>query len=175
MKTETLLFRPKARSQDVIVKAVDGELLIYDRDRDRAHCLNPLASSIWKLCDGRTTPRQIAAKLSGEIELQTKPSLGSSEQIVLLGLEELRRCHLLEQLDESPVSGRFKVMRSMTRREAIRRIGLGAAVALPIVATITAPTPAQAGTCKHANASCNTGGECCSGVCSGSPQKCLGG
>src|SRR5258706_16045959 len=64
----------------------------------------------------------------------------------------------------------------LSRREAIRRIGLGAAIALPVIVTITAPTPAQAGTCKHNNVSCSTGSEGCSGFFNrGAPPKCVGG
>lgn len=215
MKTQALEFLPKARSKALITKEVDGELLVYDRTRDKAHCLNESAAAIWKLCDGRTTPAEIARKLGssptgvvssptsnvqsryGATDRGSSPNPGSptaqrrwggtvregartghdggiEEQIVWLGLEDLRRKHLLEEPAAWPAT--IKGISGMSRREAVRRIGLGAAIALPIVVSITAPTPAQAGTCKHANDTCSANAECCSGTCQpGSPPKCLGG
>jgi hypothetical protein len=49
---------------------------------------------------------------------------------------------------------------------------LGAAIALPIVISITAPTPAQAATCRPSNSPCSTPSQCCPpGICSAG--KCL--
>lgn len=196
MKTQALEFLPKARSEALITKEVDGELLVYDRTRDKAHCLNESAAAIWKLCDGRTTPAEIARKLGG------CPTPGSptaqrpwgrtvsegaalhptiDEGLVWLALGELRRSQLLEEAadktrNENQWPRPSMGIASMSRREAVRRIGFGAAIALPIVVSITAPTPAQAGTCKHANDTCSANAECCSGTClPGSPPKCLGG
>ena len=196
MKTQALEFLPKARSEALITKEVDGELLVYDRTRDKAHCLNESAAAIWKLCDGRTTPAEIARKLGssptpgsptaqrrwgGTVSEGAALHLTIDEGFVWLALAELRRSQLLEEPANNtrnqnqwpqPMMG----IASMSRREAVRRIGLGAAIALPIVVSITAPTPAQAGTCKHANDTCSANAECCSGTCQpGSPPKCLGG
>ncbi|HYJ89289.1 MAG TPA: PqqD family protein [Pyrinomonadaceae bacterium] len=158
-------FLPKARREGIITKEVDGELLIYDRDRDKAHCLNPSAAAIWKLCNGRTTTDQISSSLS-------KDKGGAvDEAIVWLALAELRRTHLLEDYDWTQPGP--QTILGMSRREAVRRIGLGAAIALPIVISITAPTPAQAGSpCKPANQACTQEIECCSGVCTG--NVCIG-
>ena len=186
MTIEPSEFFPASRREGIISKQSDGELLVYDRTRDQAHCLNASAAAIWKLCDGRTSVPEIARRLGvadGSKHLagggrrspvDSQASQGIDEQVVWLGLDELRRKHLLETAPAWPQTG----IHSMSRREAVRRIGLGAAIALPLVATIISPTPAQAATCKPANASCNTGGECCSGVCqTGVPggPKCLGG
>ncbi|HEX3281732.1 MAG TPA: PqqD family protein [Pyrinomonadaceae bacterium] len=160
-------FLPAARLTQIITKEIDGELLVYDQTRDKAHCLNESAAAIWKRCDGRTTAGEIAKSLASEY---AKPI---DVSVVWLGLDELRRKDLLahsQHWSQTP-TGRSV----FSRREAIRRIGLVAAIALPAVVTIAAPTPAQAGTCRHANSSCTTGGQCCSGVCTGSPLKCLGG
>ena len=168
MKSSPPEFLPVARSEEIITKRIDGELLVYNRLRDEAHCLNETAAAIWKRCDGRTTPNEIAELLSKE---NGSPI---DEKLIWLGLDELRRKHLLLETDDQPERARPRL--TLSRREAIRRIGLGAAIALPVIVTITAPTPAQAGTCKHNNVTCSTGSECCSGVCNpGAPPKCLGG
>jgi hypothetical protein len=168
MKASSSGLTPVARTNKLITKEVDGELLVYDQESHNAHCLNKLAADIWKLCDGRTTASEMATRLSTEAH-ETVGATATTEQIVLIGLEELRRIRLLEPL---AFSGNIS-SRGMSRRQAMRAFGFGVAVALPMVATIAAPTPAQAGSCKHNNASCITGSECCSGVCASS--KCLGG
>ena len=159
MKIPHRIFLPAARSDEIVSRAVDNELLIYDRRRDKAHCLNSTAAAIWRHCDGRSTVGEIAHAIARET------GGAADETVVQLGLEELSRRHLLTAapLHPAPVS----------RREAVRRIGLGAAIALPIVMTITAPTAVQAGSCRAGGASCGTGSQCCSGVCSGG--TCLGG
>lgn len=169
MQNEPSGFRPAARREGIISKEADGELLIYDRVRDRAHCLNGSAAAIWKLCDGQTTPNEIAAKLSDAVQRQSPVVSRQSsvaEEVVWLALTELRRTHLLE---ESERSGHWpQTILGMSRRDAIRRIGLGAAIAIPVVASITAPTAVQAAvSCKDRCSPCSTG-ECCSGVCGNS-------
>lgn len=166
-------FLPAARSKGIIRKEVDGELLVYDLERNKAHCLNESAAAIWKLCDGRTSTKEIAASLTKEVGTTV------DERVVWLALADLRRTHLLEepkatvQSEDSNSSHKNRkngewpqVTLGMSRREVVKRIGLGAAIALPVVLSITAPTPAQAATCFQANSPCMTSGECCSGLCS---------
>src|SRR5436309_304107 len=37
---------------DLIIRDLTDEVVLYDRKTRRAHCLNPIASAVWKLCDG---------------------------------------------------------------------------------------------------------------------------
>jgi Coenzyme PQQ synthesis protein D (PqqD) len=150
-------FFPEARKQGIISKEADDELLVYDLKRDLAHCLNPSAAAVWKLSDGRTSVNQISQILSKQT------GHASDESIVWLALSELRRAHLLEEDGSAQLN--IATMFGMTRREAIRRIGVGAAIVLPVVISITAPTPAEAGSCLTQNAPCSTSAECCSMAC----------
>lgn len=168
-------FLPTARSEGIIRKEVDGELLVYDLKRNKAHCLNQSAAAIWKLCDGRSSTKEIAASLAKEVGATV------DERVVWLALADLRRTNLLEEPSlankgntrkNSPAkrtkSGKWpQVSLGMSRREAVKRIGLGTAIALPVVISITAPTPAQAGSCLPGNSNCNLATDCCSGVCTG--------
>lgn len=167
-------FLPAARRESIICKEVEGELLVYDLTRDKAHCLNESAAAIWKRCDGRTSVKEIAASLAKEVGTTV------DERVVWLALADLRRTHLLEepQLLQPNHSDNSKAkpqktsawpqaMLGMSRREAVKRIGLGAAIALPVVISITAPTAAQAGSCSAATASCGSPMECCSKRCTG--------
>jgi len=39
---------PLARKDQLIVKEVDDEVLVYDLKTDQAHCLNKTAALVWK-------------------------------------------------------------------------------------------------------------------------------
>ena len=212
MKIDSGAFLPKARSEGIITKDIDGELLIYDRTCDRAHCLNGTAAAIWKLCDGRRSVAEIAAQLSGagagadgsgqkavaedkvrtrsgsdgvnlheEGTGQTADSSGPlvDERVVWLALDKLQRSHLLEApKPELPLKSFWSPaivgITNMSRREAVRRFGLGAAIALPIVISMTAPTPAEAAvSCGATCHPCSSPIDCC-GVCSTSVPNCPG-
>jgi hypothetical protein len=156
---EPLGFLPKARREGIITKEVDGELLVYDRTRDKAHCLNPSAAAVWNLCDGQTTVADIAAKLI----VPTPDTRPPTPYLVWLALNELRRSHLLEELGDKALWP--QTILGMTRREAVRWIGIGAAV--PLVISITAPTAhAAVSNCGLNGAVCTTPPDCCSSVCS---------
>lgn len=153
MRAKTIK-QPRARTERIIVKEVQDEVLVYDMDRDRAHCLNLSAAAVWKKCDGRNTPAQIANSLRAESQANV------NEDFVWLALDQLARDHLLEEPLEWPAA-----IPRLTRREAVRRIGIGAAIAIPLVTSILAPTPAQAATCLAKGLSCSSPIQCCSGTC----------
>lgn len=156
--------KPRARKQGLVVQALPDETLVYDLDRDRAHCLNQTASLVWRRCDGRTTTKEIARYLSQSVKQPV------TEQIVWLALDQLDRNHLLSE--ESFIS---KTVAGMNRREVVRALGLTAAIAIPAVVSIVAPLPAQAATgCVSTGGSCAanpniccSGCVCNSGVCTG--------
>jgi hypothetical protein len=151
---------PRARKDGLIVQNLPDETLVYDLERDRAHCLNQTAAFVWQHCDGRSNAREIARALKDK----TKQPV--DEKLVWLAIEQLGRNHLLKETLALPphVAG-------LNRREVMRALGLTAAVAIPVVASIVAPLPAQAATgCASSGQSCASVG-CCPGcVCSGSPS-----
>jgi hypothetical protein len=184
---ETIL-QPRARTEGLVINDLTDEVLVYDLKRDQAHCLNHTAAAVWKLCDGQRTAAQIAAHVSGQTAGASRQTAGVSrqsadgsrqepgtgdrrsevrghqaevmtEQMVWLALEQLGRDHLLEERMKWPAA-----IPHLSRRE-VMRLGLGAAIAVPIIVSISAPLPAQAGTCKAKNANCSTGAECCSKAC----------
>ena len=150
---------PCARRERLIVRELPDEVLVYDLDRDQAHCLNRTAAEVWKQCDGHATPADIARRL-GRLD----------ERIVWLALDQLSQHHLLKQKVDWPAT-----MSRMSRREAVRRLGIGAAIAIPLISSIIAPTPAQAVSCFPTCHPCNTGSDCCSGVCVSNPSGCQSG
>lgn len=149
--------KPLSRSQDLVVQDLNGELLIYDLRDHRAFCLNETCAIVWKACDGSNTVSEIGARLGGD-------------ELVWLALDQLREENLLD----APVEP-VKAFEGMSRREVIRKIGLGSAVALPIISAIVAPTAASAQSCLPTDASCTASVQCCSNCCKnvgGGIQQC---
>jgi hypothetical protein len=141
---------PRAR-KDCLSRKLDDELLIYDPQRHEGHCLNSTAAAVWKLCDGKNSPSEIAGIVSRQLSARV------DEPIVRLALERLADVHLLVE----PVMP----VELPSRRVAIRRLGIAAAVALPLITSIVAPIPAHAVTCLHNGMPCGSGAQCCSHVC----------
>jgi hypothetical protein len=150
--------KPQARQEGLIVRELDGEILIYDTGNNKAHCLNQTAALVWKNCDGEKTASEIRRSLSSELGTEL------DERVVWFALKQFGRDHLLEERLIPPAY----VSASLTRREMVRTLGLAAVVALPLVTSIVAPTAVQAATCLPAGQPCSTSSQCCSGVCSGS-------
>jgi coenzyme PQQ synthesis protein D (PqqD) len=152
---------PKARREKVVVQELPDELLIYDLERDKAYCLNQTAALVWKGCDGRSTGAEIAHRIGKELQAPV------DERVIWFALDQLGRNHLLE----NSVAGSAS-MQGMTRREMVRTLGLAAAVALPVVTSIIAPTSAQAASLTPPGSPCSSSAECTSGLCTGSPGIC---
>ena len=57
--------RPQARTEGLVIKALPDEILVHDLARHRTHCLNGAAAAVWRLCDGRRTPADIARTHAG--------------------------------------------------------------------------------------------------------------
>lgn len=142
---------PLAREARLIIKEVDNEVLVYDLDTDKAHCLNRTAALIWKHCDGKKTPTQLRKLMEKET--------GSSvpNEVVWLALDQLEKFHLLDRSRAAQIhpAGR-------SRREVVLRIGIAAA-ALPVIISITAPTANAQASCSLAGQSCATR-PCCPGM-----------
>ena len=141
-----LLIRAGARAVDGVVK----EVVIYDKTRDVGTALNAFAAEVWDRCDGQSSPAAIAQALS---EGRPEPV---GERAVWLAVDKLSRAKLLAEPIKMPPS----VLGGTSRREVMRTLGLGAAAAVPVVLSISAPTVAQAASCS--NTSC-LGQPCCPG------------
>jgi hypothetical protein len=152
--------RPLARTEDLVVEELQDEVLVYDRRNNKVHCLNPAAASVWRLCDGKRTLAEMTKRLTGE-----GLTAQAGEQVVLMALQRLSRLGLLVK----PYKRQSSVP-AMTRRQALQKLGLTAAVALPLITSMVAPTAAQAATppgCAGAGEACSTGpggAPCCGGL-----------
>lgn len=152
---------PVARKQGLVVQEMPDEVLIYDLDTNKAHCLNKTAAFVWKSCDGN--------KSIAEITKSFESDFGSpvQEDLVWLAIEQLNDKNLLSEGLQTNFKGQ-------NRREVLKKIGFAAVVALPVVASLTAPSSALAtASCAcvvpadcatqtgcPSTVNCNTGGVC---------------
>jgi hypothetical protein len=127
---------PVARTKDLIVNELPDEVLVYDLTRHKAHCLNQTAAQIWHLCNGQRTVPEITRTLAQELDRPV------DEEVVWLGLGQLSKSCLLEQ-----ALGKPDATSRLSRRTAIRRLGMAAAIALPLVISVVAPSAVNAATC----------------------------
>jgi coenzyme PQQ synthesis protein D (PqqD) len=158
MKTtlELKQLRPVARTRNLIIKELPGETLIYDLDSDKAHCLNQTAALVWKNCDGEKTASELRELLEQEL------STPVPEEIVWLALDQLQRFHLLTHVPARP-----SCLAGTKRRELVKHIGI-AALTLPLIMSLSAPTSAQAGSpcsctgqnCRPPGCPCTKNGDC---------------
>jgi hypothetical protein len=121
---------PRARQNDILVEQVGDETIVYDGERHEAHSLNRSASIVWQHSDGEHSVPQLAEVLGTEMGIEPDDSL------VEYALDRLANAHLLEGA----------AIKSVSRRDAVRRLTLAgaAAVALPVVLSMVAPTEAMA-------------------------------
>jgi len=149
------------REQGLIIDELPDEVLVYDLDRHRAHCLNRTAAQVWRRCDGKRWPAEIARHLQSELD---QPF---NEDLVWLALRQLNQIHLLAE----PVGLPAKLA-GMSRREMVRTMGIAAVVAVPLVTSVVAPMAVQAATCAGNNQPC-TSKACCSGfTCDPITKRC---
>lgn len=115
-----------------MVREIGDETVVYDTRQHRAHCLNRTAASVFRHSDGTRTAGEIAALVGAN------PPHGADEERVEMALERLHAAGLL--------AGEYHAARrgSTSRREVLRRVGLGAALLAPIVTSLVVPTPAEA-------------------------------
>jgi hypothetical protein len=153
---------PLARpSEELVIEQLPEELLIYDKERHEAHCLNRAAAAVFRRCDGKT-------EMDEMVGLLAEQGLPADERVVELALDELRKAQLLRDDQPAPTGAYLR-----SRRKMLRQILFvaGAAVALPIVQSIVAPSVAQAASgCAAKGQDCSQK-PCCIGPCLGGVCK----
>jgi hypothetical protein len=122
---------PTARKTGLVVQEVPDELLVYDVENNKAHCLNQTAAFVWKSCDGNRSVADISDLYGAESGAKI------SEDLVWLAIDQLNESNLLESDIKSAFVGQ-------SRRDVIKKIGFASVVALPIVASLVAPRNALA-------------------------------
>jgi hypothetical protein len=130
------LLRPRGRTGGLLVEEIDDQLLVYDQQRDVVCSLNGTAAIVWRSCDGDRTVEDLVDVLRAEIgEI-------ADIDLVMVTLDQLEEHGLIE----AGYGRRDRLAAQFNRRRFISRVGVvtTAAVALPVVQSIVAPTPAAA-------------------------------
>src|SRR5262245_49118797 len=132
--------KPRSRT-DLIARSVGDEVVVYTPDTSTAHCLNRTAAIVLRAADGERSVSALAEFLASETGMQ------ADEEVVWETLELLGTARLIESNPARPASP--------SRRNALRQVGLGAAVLAPMVASLLVPTPAQAAATCIQQAACD--------------------
>ena len=148
---------PLARREGLVIQEMPDEVLVYDTNTNKAHCLNKTAAFVWKSCDGSHSINDIAGLMEKEFGANVP------DDLVWLAIDQLGKDDLLDASETVPAKG-------ISRREVIRRIGIASVIALPVVASLVAPSSALAAvSCGCINpAACATQTSCASQIlCNG--------
>lgn len=144
---------PHARQANLVVTELQNEVLLYDLDRDQASCLNATAALVWKFADGESSVDAIAARMAAELKTPV------DTRVVWYALDQLGKKNLLQERLTIPAQ-----YTRMTRRDFLVKAGIaGAIVAIPVIISLTAPTPAMAATGSCPTRVCNVAADCCIG------------
>jgi len=126
------------------------QVLVYDSEQDRIHLMDKTTAEVVNSLEKGDTAEAIAARLSSET------GTGDGSALLALALDELAKA----ELTESP-EGESGLMPDITRRQMLGRFaGIGAAVLIPAIVSLT-PNPAWAqGSPLQCGAACTTTASC---------------
>lgn len=130
---------PVARQSGLVVQEMPDEVLVYDMQTNKAHCLNRSAATVWRSCDGTKSVADIVREFDGKV----------TEDFVWLAIDQLNENNLLE----SGMTPRFA---GQSRRQVLKTIGLASMVAIPLISSLVAPQNALA----NLSCSCTSGPQC---------------
>lgn len=134
---------PVARQSGLVVQEMPEEVLVYDLETNKAHCLNQSAAFVWKSCDGKNSVMDIVR----EFEREGRGKV--TEDFVWLAIDQLHENGLLA----GDVAPRFT---GQSRRQVLKTIGLASVVALPVIASLVAPKSALG----NLSCACTAPGDC---------------
>ena len=142
--------KPQSRKENIVVQELEGEVLIYDLDENKAFCLNETSALVWQACDGTKTIADINDAVGRQLSSKV------NEDIIWLALDQLSKENLIRS--EANIDHKFG---GLSRRDIIKKVGLASMVALPVITSLVAPLSI------HAASSCIAGGTCTCAVAMG--------
>jgi hypothetical protein len=117
-----------SRQDNLVIQQFEAELVVYDLNINKAYCLNRTSALVWQLCDGRKSVAEISDIMSKKLKTLVP------EELVWLAIEQLKRDDLLKNVEDLKIE-----FGGLSRREAIRKVGLASMVALPLISSVIAP------------------------------------
>lgn len=127
---------PLARTEDLTIEEVDGELRVYGDTPGVGCVLNETAAIVWRSCDGKRTLKDLVALVS------EKTGTPADNDMVLIALDKLAQHGLLL----SGYEPRGHEAERLSRRRFFGRAGIVSATAMaaPVVYSAVAPSMASA-------------------------------
>lgn len=166
MKAEVL---PLSRHADLLIQDLGDEMLVYDLNLNKAFSLNNTCSVVWQECDGKKTVSQISQAVGKKLKTSVNADL------VWFAIDELKKMDLMDNGNDL-----ISDFNNVSRRDAIKKVGMGTMIALPVISSLVAPTAAVAG--SACTATCQNGVEvntcvrpnevCCGGICRPADEDC---
>lgn len=139
---------PQVRNDGIVVQELNDEVLIYFFDTNKAVCLNSTSAIVFNNCNGKTTFDDLKSKYK------------LTDDLIHFTLDKLNENNLLKEYQA------INHFAGLSRRDVIKRIGLGAMVALPVISSVLAPTAVHASSQGQAlNSTCTANSQCQSTVC----------
>jgi hypothetical protein len=133
---------PVARQKNLLIQEVGNELVLYDQQTNKSHCLNSVAACVWNHCNGQNSVEDIARFLTQELNIPANAGV-DIRGLVYLSLEELEQYGLIERYLSAPTA-----VATLSRRTVVKTATLAGGFAIgsmfPLVKSIIAPTPAMA-------------------------------
>lgn len=171
---------PLSRTENLVIQDAADDFLIYDLRTNKAFCLNQIAALVWRSCDGTKSVEEISAVVSKTLKSPV------NEDLIWIALDQLKREKLLKNAHEFHID-----FNGLSRREAIKKVGLTSLIALPLVTSLIVPASVNAQSvniCRSAPGAgefnngngcpCNTNDDCCANcggdvnrmICGGAPD-----
>jgi hypothetical protein len=132
---------PQARTAGIIEQNSGNELLIYDLQINKAYNLNETSIIVFRACGGKQTFEDLKRKHN------------YTDDLIDLTLQKLNENNLLT--DYEPANH----FAGLSRREVIRKVGLGTMIALPIISSLFVPSAANAAS-NTCGLTCTNPGNC---------------
>src|SRR5215204_2416066 len=108
---------PVARKDGLVIQETAEEVLVYDLNTNKAHCLNQTAAFVWKSCDGVRSIEEITKTFALETGFTVQ------EELIWLAIDQLNGKNLLE------TGTATSNLVGQTRRQLIKKVGLAAVIA----------------------------------------------
>ena len=155
MKNPNNAQNPVARQTGLVVQEMPDEVLVYDMDTNKAHCLNQSAAMVWRSCDGTNSVLDIVR------EFEATGGGKVTEDFVWLAIDQLSEKGLIA----NEIAPRFA---GQSRRQVLKTIGLASVVAVPLIASLVAPQNALGAL----SCACTNPGNCLNMTSCQSTQNC---
>jgi hypothetical protein len=126
------IIMPFFRTENLVVKELPGELLIYDLENNKAYCLNETARMIMDECDGSKSVDEARKSLNHKL----KSAL--NEDMIWLTIEQFKKFNFIRDDFSVPIQT------TRISRRKILQASAALGISLPIITSLIAPLPVHA-------------------------------